>query len=905
MPTVSVRDASDRLRREVEPQLSEIFASATTLGDLTLSRLCAHVLLECVRYLPSKKSERRILSTSTVFLITLLLARDLRSSGQNAGGSLMEDDVERLRAWGRIIAEKHSGALDKMAAEFFSELPAPDTIEFNENLKADLFRGIGLGKGFERTIRALAELPEIRITDIVLRSIDDPQSGIAARISKHDLAPLVEDLRQAVKIRAGRIPEMVREAADDELVLGVGNYAKAIATVLRTARDEFTFALFGPWGSGKTTLVRLLRPLLEDPAFFRKETNAENKPFSQQRYDVVLHNAWKYRDPPEAWIYLYKSLVDRAGTRLGTLGRYTLAARTAYYRRGPWPLVGALLSIALLAIPLDATLQLGAILGSLIGVAALAHLAAISPKVQTKIRAMFEKHARLSSSPDSLGMLALVGEDIHALILAWTEPHSVDRKKRAGLPIAALTLPIVVVGSVAAGWASSLTWTSHSPKNGVLINVVEFMAGYLPKGLFGRISELLSGPVSHVGGTVDWAVLVIWCLLAFVTMVVPWFVTGERPNRVLLIVDDLDRCPPDEMLSVVENLKLLVDDKSINDRLQVMMLVDESVLAHAIARRYKDLIVERAREMPGVTETVADYLARHDIVVEQNEKLFACHLRFPAIDDNDVAALVRALSSRELKTLREMEQQRRSSRRQAMLQQVEIQAEAAREAQRRAEETVQDILNGRKRDLIDVNAPSAKQPPRATLRMPGGEGMIDAVIEATPEEIRSRTQRNAGIEEWNRSVSAATPDERIAQNPDSVRRVQETSAQAKQLDERLARMRTLETDNLSDDDRAELESGSPPFVASDVRFTPEEVGELERLVPRHFRTIGRRPSPRAIRTLLFKIQLCRLLMQLTSTNPPLEGFSILAILDAFERAALNTDLTEGNSQVAGIAGQVI
>lgn len=338
MPTVGIREATDPLRLEVEPLLSDLFASAPVLGNLTLSRLCAHVLLECVRYLPAKKSEQNVLSTSTVFLVTLLMAIDLKSTGP--AGGLMEDDVERLRAWGRILTEKHPGALERLAAEFFSEIPTPDTVEFNEVVSGSLFRNIELGEGLERTIRNLAGLPEIRVTDIVLRSLDDPQSGITARASKHGLSSLVDDLRQAVKIRAGRIPEMVREAADDELVLGVANYAKAIATVLRTARDEFTFALFGPWGSGKTTLVRLLRPLLENPRHFRDETNAEEKPFSRQRYDVVQHNAWKYRDPPEAWIYLYKSLVDRAGASLGTIGRYTLAARTTFYRRGPWPSSG-------------------------------------------------------------------------------------------------------------------------------------------------------------------------------------------------------------------------------------------------------------------------------------------------------------------------------------------------------------------------------------------------------------------------------------------------------------------------------------------------------------------------------------------------------------------------------------
>ncbi len=333
MATVTIHNALDPLRAEIEPLLAILFASSAALGTLSLSSLCAHVLVECVRYMPIKKSQRDVLSTSTVFLVTLLMARKLAQAGPKTKAGLMEDDFERLRAWGTIVRDKHSKDLDKLAASFFSEVPTPDPTEFSEVVPAEQFSGVHLGEGLERTLQA--QLQEIRITDIVLRSIDDPSTGVAKRMAQHGGSDLVEDLRRALKIEAGCIPEMVREAADDELALDVADYAKALATILRTAKDEFTFALFGPWGSGKTTLTRLLRPLLEDPEAFRKETMVQETLFSQRRYKVVLHNAWKYREPPESWIYLYKSLADCAGESLGAVGRVALAARAAHYRWGP------------------------------------------------------------------------------------------------------------------------------------------------------------------------------------------------------------------------------------------------------------------------------------------------------------------------------------------------------------------------------------------------------------------------------------------------------------------------------------------------------------------------------------------------------------------------------------------
>ena len=67
---------------------------------------------------------------------------------------------------------------------------------------------------------------------------------------------------------------MIREAAVGELALGVQDYALALATILRAASGEFSFALFGRWGSGKTTLTKQLEPLLEDAQVYRSASSA-------------------------------------------------------------------------------------------------------------------------------------------------------------------------------------------------------------------------------------------------------------------------------------------------------------------------------------------------------------------------------------------------------------------------------------------------------------------------------------------------------------------------------------------------------------------------------------------------------------------------------------------------------
>lgn len=59
-----------------------------------------------------------------------------------------------------------------------------------------------------------------------------------------------------------------------------------------------------------------------------------------------------------------------------------------------------------------------------------------------------------------------------------------------------------------------------------------------------------------------------------------------------------------------------------------------------------------------------------------------------------------------------------------------------------------------------------------------------------------------------------------------------------------------------------MNASEAPFEANDVRFSDAEVEILSGFMPSYFRTLGRRPSPRSIKALLFKLQLARLLMQL-------------------------------------------
>jgi hypothetical protein len=99
-------------------------------------------------------------------------------------------------------------------------------------------------------------------------------------------------------------------------------------------------------------------------------------------------------------------------------------------------------------------------------------------------------------------------------------------------------------------------------------------------------------------------------------------------------VDDLDRCRLDHLLTVMESIKLLLEDDEISRRVQVVMLIEEDVLKHATWEKYKPLAEAEAKKAVGT-----NYDGKR-IVRESFEKLFTAHLRLGSLKPQDVADIL-------------------------------------------------------------------------------------------------------------------------------------------------------------------------------------------------------------------------------------------------------------------------
>ena len=100
--------------------------------------------------------------------------------------------------------------------------------------------------------------------------------------------------------------------------------------------------------------------------------------------------------------------------------------------------------------------------------------------------------------------------------------------------------------------------------------------------------------------------------------------TNPLPQkRILLVIDDLDRCLPEQMVEIVECLQQFLDEDELKNRLQMCFLIDDEAFAIAIKHRYRRLIRNESGDNE-MTET--------RVVHESFEKLFLVTLRLPELN---------------------------------------------------------------------------------------------------------------------------------------------------------------------------------------------------------------------------------------------------------------------------------
>jgi hypothetical protein len=77
-------------------------------------------------------------------------------------------------------------------------------------------------------------------------------------------------------------------------------------------------------------------------------------------------------------------------------------------------------------------------------------------------------------------------------------------------------------------------------------------------------------------------------------------------KKILLFIDDLDRCSEKQLIDIIDSLRIMLDDKEINQDLLILVALDEAKLKNAIEDKYETL--KDSDEMAGIANEYMDKL---------------------------------------------------------------------------------------------------------------------------------------------------------------------------------------------------------------------------------------------------------------------------------------------------------
>lgn len=106
-----------------------------------------------------------------------------------------------------------------------------------------------------------------------------------------------------------------------------------------------------------------------------------------------------------------------------------------------------------------------------------------------------------------------------------------------------------------------------------------------------------------------------------------WICKHTERRKVILYIDDIDRCNEDKMINILDSLRTILENSIIQKRLIVICSLDQDRVAFALQKKYN-------REA---------YNLRRDIITEQLDKLFLFSVGLPKLDVSQQQRFVRCL----------------------------------------------------------------------------------------------------------------------------------------------------------------------------------------------------------------------------------------------------------------------
>ncbi|MFZ5431897.1 MAG: KAP family P-loop NTPase fold protein [Bacteroidota bacterium] len=114
-----------------------------------------------------------------------------------------------------------------------------------------------------------------------------------------------------------------------------------------------------------------------------------------------------------------------------------------------------------------------------------------------------------------------------------------------------------------------------------------------------------------------------------ISLIISW---GKylKSKRILLFVDDLDRCAEGKIIEIIDSLRVILDDEAIKKQVLILIALDENKLEKAISKKYENLF--SSKELP-------------KIVGEYMDKLFISAIKLYPISFDEREEFVRKLAA--------------------------------------------------------------------------------------------------------------------------------------------------------------------------------------------------------------------------------------------------------------------
>ena len=349
--------------------------------------------------------------------------------------------------------------------------------------------------------------------------------------------------------------DLQRNSLESQACLDIEIYADALGDILKnnseTYFDEFSFAIFGQWGQGKSYFAQLIRSKLP------------------KRFSPVLFSAWKYPRQPEIWINLFKDF-KTSFSNTGAITRIRDIIRFSLLRTSPVLFLFALFGLALTAAPFQLKLDAVNKVLDIVGIATLVFFAWFIFKIYILTISILSKGTAVYANGHDLGLQSILARDLKDLLIAHSPSENTFRQ-----------------------WQNRTTALPY------------YLLSFLISGL------LVQRALSSDSFTPAWLLLVMAATFGYLSIRIPIWVLQKpekEPRSFVLIVDDLDRLESKDLILAVESLNLLLDDEEIKKRLKIFMLVDQAILFKAIVEKYRSEVTYRGLRDDELIEEVLNKL---------------------------------------------------------------------------------------------------------------------------------------------------------------------------------------------------------------------------------------------------------------------------------------------------------